>query len=124
MEKFQGFANVFASSTDLEPLWLLFWKHLGLPWLRVHLCPLAPTPLGPLGLGAPIKGGCSPQPFSTAWNFTTGYWGGEGQCLTSPLSKRTCVAWRSPRTNLTHSASSQKVTVLGKGRALPGDRGP
>lgn len=49
MEKFQGFANVFASSTDLEPLWLLFWKHLGLPWLSVHLCPLAPTPLGPLG---------------------------------------------------------------------------
>lgn len=42
MEKFQGSANVFASGADPEPLWLLPWEHLGLPWLSAHVCRLVP----------------------------------------------------------------------------------
>lgn len=50
------------------------WSWCGAPWVAVSGASGAPVPRGPLagpsGLGALIWGGCSPQRFSTAWNFT------------------------------------------------------
>lgn len=88
--------NVFASDPHLETLWLLFGELSGHLWAQWCTCPPV-SQLVPFVLGALIWRVCSPQPFSTFWNFTTVYRGGQGQSLTSPLSKRTCV-WLGPGT--------------------------